>query len=115
MDSRFSVGIQLADILAGTVRYMVETAFGKPARRIRVYDEGLQKQVEYGLDDFFRIMVRYNFWGEHPQYRHDEEEITAEHMTADAFDRGILVRGDFTDAELATFRELARFYRGCMH
>lgn len=115
MDSRFSVGIQLADILAGTFRYIVEAAFGKPARRIRVLDEGLQRQVEYGLDDFFGVMLRYNFWGEHPPYLPSEEDTTVEHMTADAFERGVLVRGEFTDAELATFHELARFYRGCMH
>jgi hypothetical protein len=115
MDSRFSVGIQLANLLAGTFRYMVEAAFGKAAKLIRVYDEGLQRSVEYRLDEFFNILLRYSFWGEHPTCYPDKEEITIEHMTADAFNRGILVRGEFSDQELAVLHDLSRFYRGCMH
>lgn len=113
-DSRFSMGIQLADMLAGVFRYMTSCAFGAPTKVVRVFDEGFEDHFEIRLDQLFHQILRYSVPGDAPPIR-DGEEMTTEHLIVNALGKGIVLEGNFSTEERDIFGSLSKFYVGCMH
>lgn len=114
-NSAENLGIQFADLVAGSFRYRLACRFGSDAKRVTVFHEHLESEDEYNLDELFRIMTRWTFWGGTPLAEwNGEGDFTTEHATLDCFGTGITLHGSFSESEVAGFRELCVFYRGCM-
>lgn len=115
LDSKYSIGIQFADILAGTFRYILSAAFGGSPKILREYDEMFEDYIEFMLDEQFRLILRRSIWGFMPEAGPDEEDFGLEFQMKNCFGTGITVNGDFSEEELRVIRESSQFYMGCLH
>ena len=116
MDSGYSVGIQFADMLAGVFRYMIKTRFSGPSKTVKYIDDGLTEEVDVELDQLFGLTLRWSMWGRMPNIDLENVKvILPEHQTQDCFGTGVIVNGNFNEEEVAKFKSLSLFYRGCMH
>lgn len=115
MDSRWTVGIQYADMLAGVLRYMILCRFGQATKRLRVFDEGLGQWLEIRLDAMLRLIMRTSLVAAPIHLDPQAESYTMDDLTRDSFGTGLVADGPFTEAELSVLRAFARFYMGCTH
>lgn len=116
MDSKYSVGVQFADILAGIFRYIITCGLGGPLKHLQYYDGGFDHYEEITLDALFQIYLRFSMWGTLPPLDEtDVNEYPRLDQVQDCFGTGVRIHGEFSEAERDTIAHLSKFYQGCLH
>lgn len=70
--SHDNVPIQLADIVAGFNARSTDIAAGRENKRINVWDDGFEEEIEIDLLTYIVISLRWSMWGEVPPHRDPE-------------------------------------------
>ena len=116
LNSKYSIGIQYADILAGSFKYIFESAFTGNSKIVEVFQDGIDENIEINLDEFFRETLRYNIWGETKETNTNyDEPYWGSIPIKDCYNKGIVFNGNFTNEEIGIFKNACQFYMGCLH
>ncbi len=115
LDSSVSVPIQLADLAAGTFRYMVLSALGALPPKLVSFDNGQGGVEQWSLSHLFRILLRWSVPGVGPELDPHQASYSVEDLMKRCVGEGVVIDDRFGAEESSALQQAATFYVGCMH
>jgi hypothetical protein len=110
--SKYSIGLEYADMLAGAFGYMVQAHFTGRSTVARPPADGHGYFEDWNVDAIIGVMLRWSSWGTQPQWGPDGP-TSDDDMVRDCLGRGVILEGDFTDEERERLKHCTRFWLGC--
>ena len=113
--SHTSLGVQFADLTAGSFHYRLMCQFGRVPKRVVIEYEHLDAEEELALDDALGEMYRWMILDGVPiESWNGTDDFRPEFAMIDTFNWGIDFHGAFDETELEAFHHVCAFYRGCL-